>query len=203
MQEGYDLFEKGKQIEGCDKWLEAWETIKRNTPENVTTLEKIDSILSGMLQSVHNWCQNLEMELHNAGIDDKKYFHKLIEFCQDFCKIFCNEDSEVIILNMKRAEADAYFELGEMRKGDEKFEGILKEHPEYIWGYIGWGDQYCMGREDRHNNYKKAEMLYIKALEKMVELGSTEDLDTVYERLHDLYTKTGKTDKICPIISKR
>ena len=201
MQNGYDLIEKGRTIEACDKWLEAWMIIRRNIPENVTILEEIDNILSNMLQCVYNWCQDLEMELHNAGTKDKKYFHKRIEFCRDFYKIFRDEKDELLIPGMKKAEGDAYFTLGEIEKGDERFREIVKEHPNYIWSYISWGDHYCIMGVDKYNDYKKAERYYIQALEKIVELGIEEELDTVYERLKDLYNKTGESNKMMKIIN--
>jgi len=195
MQEGYRLIAKGKERKGCDKWIDVWEIIKENKPEDVTTLKAIDDILPNMIQSVDNWCPDLEMELHNAGIEDKRYFHKRIEYCREFCEIFCDENKEEQIPNFKRAEAEAYFCLGEIEKCDELFKQIIEDYPLYVWGLIGWGDQFF---DIRRKDYDMAEDLYLKALRKTMEsrLKSKSEVDfelsAVYERLDDLYMEMDK-----------
>lgn len=36
---------------------------------------------------------------------------------------------EHLLRNMKRAEAESYFDLGDIEKGDERFKEIINEYP--------------------------------------------------------------------------
>ncbi|MCB2321518.1 hypothetical protein LGL55_11810 [Clostridium tagluense] len=37
-------------------------------------------------QSVFNWASDFDMELHNAGRDDKSYLERRIKFCSEYVK---------------------------------------------------------------------------------------------------------------------
>ncbi|MBU3130630.1 hypothetical protein [Clostridium tagluense] len=81
------------------------------------------------------------MELQNAGIDDKSYLVRRIEFCREYVKR--SEDKQQLnIENMKRAIAESYINLGKQKEGDVLFESYLMEDPKWGWGWIGWSDCY-------------------------------------------------------------
>ncbi len=145
MQEGYDLVQaegKDKTVEGCKLWLQVWDHLKHRITKDMKSIEDAEKVFSGM-QSLYNWCQDLEQELHNAGIHERSFYQKRIEYCREFYSFFPNSD-ELLTINMKRAEAESYFSLGKVEEGDQAFEALIEEFPDNVWGYIGWGDMYYL-----------------------------------------------------------
>ena len=140
MQTGYDLIQERRKAEGCDLWLQVWHELKKRFRPSMTDIEEAEEVFSGM-QCLFNWCQDLELELHNAGIEDSFYLRKRIELCNEFCTLF-PDTSQLTILNMKRAEAESYFLLGESEQGEQLFKSLIDQFPDSIWGYVGWGDMY-------------------------------------------------------------
>ncbi|KXB01900.1 hypothetical protein AKJ44_01920 [candidate division MSBL1 archaeon SCGC-AAA261F17] len=195
MQKGYDLMAENNTREGCEKWLETWGLIREVTPPEVTTLGEIDGILR-MTQSVFNWCQDFEMELRNAGRRDKKYYRELIDYVNEFFSTFPDHENELIDLNMRRAEADSYFELGEFARGEEKYEELTERHPNNVYGYLSWGDQYCWDRAKPEPDYERAENLYLSGLENALKGDREGDVEAALNRLEDLYEKTSDPEKI-------
>jgi len=130
-------------------------------------------------ENLSNWCQDLEMELGNAGIEEPVFYEKRIKYCQEFCSLF-PETSKLILMNMKRAEAESYFAFGLVEKGEKAFRALVEEFPDSAWAYIGWGDMYWLFRESKapHDFEKK---IYRLALERNVT-----DRDDVLERFRDL-----------------
>jgi hypothetical protein len=43
--------------------------------EEIFCIEDAEKVFSGM-QSLYNWCQDFELELHNAGIYDQSFYQK-------------------------------------------------------------------------------------------------------------------------------
>jgi tetratricopeptide (TPR) repeat protein len=182
MQNGYSLLEEGDCVKACSIWLEVWDHLKKRFSPDMRSVDDAEAVLEGM-QSLYNWCQDLEGELYNAGLDDPVFFEKQIQYCREFCTLFPKTDW-LTIHNMKRAEAEAYFSLGMQEKGDAAFQSLVEEFPDYAWGYIGWGDMYCGGPVCRKIpvDYNRAESLYRQALN----IASKEDRSDVLERLDRL-----------------
>lgn len=151
------------------------------------SIEDAERVFSGS-QCLFNWCQDLEMELVNAGFREVTFFQKRIEYCREFYSLF-PETSDLTIKNMRRAEAESYFALGEIEKGEEAFEKILQDYPDWAWGYVGWGDMYCQMRinKDVPLDYEKAEKIYRMALDKEVD-----EEDVILDRLEDLKEEKNK-----------
>jgi len=186
MQEGYDALENNKIDECMEKWLRAWKTIVTIVPTYIDSVEEADEFMPEPLtQSIYNWCQDFKMELFNAGLKDKSYFKKRIEYCNEFSRLFPETD-DLIIQNMLRAEAESYAKLGEMETADRLFENLVNKYPDSIWGYVGWGDMHMSTKfiEKGFPNYKMAEEIFLSALEKC------DDEDAVISgRLDDLEKK--------------
>ncbi len=184
MQRGYDLKDERRLKECCNLWLEVWGHLKKRFTSDMSSIEDTESVFSGT-QSLYNWCPDLEMELWNAGLEDTSFFKKRLEFCREFYRMFPDTDS-LVIENMKRGEADSYFFLSEIEKGDEAFEKLIEEFPESAWGYIGWGDMYCLFKRDDRvpRDYDKAERIYRMGLD-----NATSDRDAILDRLQDLEEK--------------
>jgi len=183
MQEGYDLIGsegKDKTIEGCKLWLEIWDHLKGRFTDDMKSVEDTRKIFSG-LQSLYNWCQDLETELFNAAVDDPSFYQKRIEYCKEFCSLFPNSD-ELLMVNMKRAEAESYFSLGKVEEGEQAFKALVEQFPDNVWGYIGWGDMYSIfSAPGLDKNPAKAKKIYQMAL-----AANSEEREFVIERIQSL-----------------
>ena len=171
----------------CMFWDEAWEKIKNEIPVAVTSVLDLEEHVGGN-ESIYNWCQDFEMKLGNAGLKNPVCFERRIEFCKEFCSLLPDSD-ELIIENMRRAEAESYFALGRMQEGENAFESLVNDFPNSIWAYIGWGDMYCLHRSNDNIpvDYEKAEKLYREALKI-----NSEETKYALERLEDLEEKKKK-----------
>ena len=130
------------------------------------------------------WCQDFEQELHNAGNYDRSFYQKRIEYCKEFCSFFPNSD-ELLVINMKRAEAESYFSLGKVEEGNQAFKALIKEFPDNVWGYIGWADMYYLfNRAGIDKNLTKAKEIYQMALNI-----NSEEKKYVIDRLESLNKK--------------
>jgi tetratricopeptide (TPR) repeat protein len=169
MQEGYALLREEKTAEACTLWLEVWEHLKKRFTADIHSIEDAEKVFSGM-QSLSNWCQDLEMELGNAGLDDISFYEKRIQYCQEFYRLL-PETSRLIIHNMKSAEAESFFALGIQERGDTLFRSLIEEFPNSAWAYIFWGDMYWLFRGNREIplDYDKAERIYRMALDRDVD----------------------------------
>ncbi|MCU0574481.1 MAG: SEC-C domain-containing protein [Syntrophobacteraceae bacterium] len=147
MQQGYRLLEdnegdrRGNRFEACRIWLEVWEHLKTRFQPEMRSGKAAERGFRG-LQSLFNWCQDLERELYNAGLEDPVFFEKAIAYCREFCSYFPDSD-ELLLHNMKRTEAEAHFALGREGEGDRLFQALIDQFPNNAWGYIGWGDMYA------------------------------------------------------------
>ncbi|AMO58249.1 tetratricopeptide repeat protein [Endozoicomonas montiporae] len=165
-------------LETCDFWLEAWENIK-TLYQDVNSIDSIKPF-AGILLS--QWCEQLEMTLHNAWREDVTYLEKRIQYCREFCEAFPESD-EGIIHNMLRAEAESLFFSGQHEQGEAKFKQLVEKFPDDAWSYIGWGDIYNGTYTDLPENLEKAEELYKIPVERGLKYASDAE-----DRLDDLLT---------------
>lgn len=181
MQAGYELLEAHQEAKACRLWLQVWEHLKARFRPELKDIDEAEQVFSG-LQSLSNWCYDLEMELGNAGRDDRSFYAKRIQFCQEFYTLFPATDANTL-LNMKRAEAESLFALGQVEEGEKAFAALIEEFPDSAWGYIGWGDMYGSYRLDERVplDFDKAEHVYRLGLAR-----ATEDREFIVERLADL-----------------
>ncbi len=130
---------------------------------------------------ISDWCQDLEMELGNAGLDDPSFYEKRIRYCEEFCDLFPESD-DLILVNMRVAFAESLFFLGRPDEGEKAFQGAVEDFPKSAWPYIGWGDMYWNPFDKRSSkDLKKAEEIYRMGLDKVTEY--KEDLLDRLERL--------------------
>jgi tetratricopeptide (TPR) repeat protein len=126
------------------------------------------------------------MELTNAGRKNPLYLQHRIDFCREYVAI--SEDKcKHSILEMKRAIAESYFELGCIEEGEALFREYLEESPDYGWGWIGWSDQYWVMAKENNKNSDRA----IHILKQALEVEDLKDRYDVLDRLADIYDGTG------------
>lgn len=104
---GYDYLMERNAVNACDAWLDAWEAIKKAIIEaqvkNITELQA----KYNWTQFLSNYVQDLEAELHNAGLSNIEYFQKRIAYCEEMLEL-CGEDQGLLVENTRRAIADRY-----------------------------------------------------------------------------------------------
>ncbi|VTR67009.1 SEC-C motif domain protein (fragment) [Desulfosarcina cetonica] len=168
MEKGWSLVQENQTTKACDVWLELWDSLKKRFKPEFRDVKEAETIFSGC-ELIYNWCQDLEVELGNAGIDDSTYYRERIAYCDEFCSIF-PASGELLMHNMKRAIAESYFALGNVEEGNKCFKQLIEQYPNNIWGYIGWGDMYLWPMEkDIKPDYNKAEQIYKMAVGKGIE----------------------------------
>lgn len=184
MQAGYDLSAEEKTVEACKIWLEVWDKIKEKIGTDFKSVEQADEVFHGM-QSLFNWCQDLETELDSGGSEDVSFYEKRVQYCREFYTLLPETD-DLIIHNMKRAEAESYFALGMQEKGEELFKDMIEESPDNVWSYIGWGDMYGIFRMNSSIpiDYDKAERIYRMALAR--DIDNEHDKRDVLDRLESI-----------------
>lgn len=189
IEEGNGFLAQGKAKEACLTWEKAWEEVKKVLTPEIRSVSQLDRFI-GSDGGVFNWCQDYEMELGNVGVKDPSFFKKRITYCREFVELLPESDS-LIIENMRRAEAESYFALGEKDEGEKAFKALIKDFPNSAWVYIGWGDMYWLYQisDKIPCDYEKAEKIYREALDKNVD-----DKEAVLERLKDLEEEKKKAN---------
>lgn len=175
---GYEYLAENDSISACDTWSKVWEAIKVRIKPAFKNLDDLDMHYQ-ISFSIRDFCQDLEAELHNAGLDDPAYFIKRINYVRAFCDYFPKED-ELIIHNMKRAIAESYARLGQFKEAELEFEKLVQEFPNNPWVYIGWGDIFFF---ELKSDFRKAQELYEKGL---AIAKDKFDIEAIKERLEDL-----------------
>lgn len=182
MQEGYRLLEEQRTIEACDAWRQVWEWLKEKVTPKRKTIEALDADFRGT-QPVFDWCQDFEMELGNAGVDDPAYYRRRIRYCQAFLETF-EEIHPSIRGHFLVAEAESYWRLGEVETAEAKFEALIAAQPDWAWGYIDWSDEYWLF-DDSPKDYTRGEAILQRALARP----NLEEREEVLERLEELRTE--------------
>jgi len=186
---GYDYLMKRQSKECCDEWLSAWLGIKTIFQESgAKDIFELDNIYP-WTDFISNYVQDLEAELHNAGLVDAKYHQKRIEYSQELLG-YCGDDG-LITENTRRAVAETYAELGDYNECDKLFNGWLETDPDWGWGYIGWSDCYYLFKRSL-KNHEKAEQILMKGLSQP----HLRDRADVVERTVALYEHMEDPEKV-------
>jgi len=188
-EEGYALHLENDSVGGCKKWLEAWDIIKALFEEGIAKdIFDLNSKYKWR-QYPSNFVQDLEMELHNAGVEDKAYHQKRIDFCQELLR-WCGTDDELLIINTRRAKAEAHYEIGDESGGEQLFKEWVEEDPDCGWAYCGWSD--CWRFSGSGTGNEKAEKILLAGYER----SSLRDREYVVERLITIYEEMGKPERV-------
>lgn len=138
IEEGYNILRENNPKEACSIWLDVWKDFRnRIEKEGHNNLKELNRVFESDL-FLSNWVTELEMNLHDLGLENKDYFKEQIKFCREFLNLL-PESKDYFIQSITKGEAAAYINLGETEKGDMKFEKLLKKYPNWTWVYIYWG----------------------------------------------------------------
>lgn len=195
---GYDQFstrgrQPGQTIAACDHWLEAWELVKQMTTPEIHTVEAFDEAHPGLQYPLLDWSNDLEVELHNAGLKDPRYFEHRIRFAHEYLAHFPDVDDDTYV-NLRRAEGEALWLLDRPAEAETVYQALIEKLPDQAWGYIGWSDEYTWGH-GHPLDYERAEALLQQALDRP----QLDDRKSVLERLIDLYTAWDRLKEVPPL----
>lgn len=189
MQEGYELNESGHVEAACRIWLEAWDdTLHIFDKAGFETIDEFDERFRGT-QCLFDWMQDLEMELWNAGLRDRRFLARRVEVCEERLRRFEAKD-DPSPENCRRALAESWFDLGETGKADDLYREWLNADPQWGWGWIAWSDCYWHTRT-QFADLRRAEELLHKGLS----IVGVRDSEDIAERLADLYEDQGRGDE--------
>ncbi|PTV99842.1 SEC-C motif-containing protein [Halanaerobium saccharolyticum] len=177
---GYELFRENNFKEGCDVLLEVWESFKNRIKNNkFNKLKDLDKNFNSDFY-LTELVNELLMKLDILSYKDKNYAKKEIKFCQEFLELLPKSLDEHLKV-IRRSEASAYINLGQIEKGDELFKKLIEDYPDWIWSYIYWGDQYDFV-DNSLSNKEKAKKIYKEALEK--DINDPVDREVIKERIN-------------------
>lgn len=188
---GYQYFSNNETAKACDVLLDAWEDIKAIMAEDqVRDLTELEEKYqwTGYL---FNYVQDLEEQLHNAGVENEQYFPKRIRYCEELLQVCGNKD-ELLIENTRRAIAESHYALGNEQECDHLYSKWLTSDPTWGWGYIGWSDCYHYGTKKIAANYVKAEEILSRALEEK----DVKDRADVVGRAIETYDVLGNEQRV-------
>ena len=182
------------QSESYEDWLQAWELIRDNMPDSITTFHGLDPLFGpyAHVLSVNNLLNDLEMALHNEGIEDARLTAKRAEVSRWVYTHFPEEDP-LTLGNFRGSEAESLWDIGQREQAEALFQELTETYPNFAWGYIWWGDCYWMSDWSYENapDYDRAESLYRRALANP----DLEDRGDVQDRLDDLDDEKAHPEK--------
>ena len=142
---GYRNYSNNKSEAACIPWLEAWEEIKIILQETGMTMLELQKAYP-WLEHLLNYVQDLEMELHNAGIDNTDYFKKRIRYCEEVL-----EQKELpadIYEGARSAIGESYFELDDIETAEQFYRNWLTSDPQWGYGYLSWSHGYAWAKQN-------------------------------------------------------
>ena len=194
MGKGYTCMESHDSKEACDIWLAAWnEVLQLLASEGIAGIYELEKKYEWE-QYLLNWVQDLDTELSNAGLDDLEYFRKRIQYCEELLQAYPEEKADTLLIgNTKQSIAESYYELGDTDRCDSLFEKLIKNDPEWGWGWIGWSA--CYWRDRNCRNIEKGQSI----LERGLAVGEARDRDDLLDYASELYTETNQTEKAAEV----
>jgi hypothetical protein len=187
MQAGYAALKGRDCVRACTLWVETWHAVLDIMGRGgIESLDAFDDHFGGV-QSVFNWVQDLEMELHNAGLEDPRFFHERIALCETMIRRF--PTGELSIKNFTSALAASHFELGDCETGDRLFRRWVDEEPQN-GPWVAWSDCYWVFAAEGNKDAARAERI----LEEGLATPGVEDRTFMLDRLVRVYEETGRPE---------
>jgi uncharacterized protein YchJ len=188
IQRGYEYLSEDNCTDACDVWLEAWEGIKglfaSGFAGDIADLDKKHK----WTEFIFNYAQDLEAELHNAGLEDAAYHGKRIEYCRELLQ-YCDNSEHLMISNTRRAIAEACFESGDEAGGDRLFAQLIDDDPDCGFSYVARASCHQFKASGRDNG--KAEEILLSAYSR----SGLRDKDAVVDNLIALYQDMHNPEK--------
>src|SRR5499433_353367 len=123
--------------EAYEDWLHAWELLRDNTPDHITTFAALEKLFHLDVQGcfVTNMLYDLDMALHNEGLEDARLTAKRAEVARWVYTHF-TEESALNLGNFRGYEAEALWEMGQTEQAEALFQALTETFPTFAWSYI-------------------------------------------------------------------
>lgn len=194
--DGRDLFKKGKNAEGCERWLTAWEFILAVTPTECTSVADADESLPVFL-SLEQFVRRLTAHLDTLAETDQSYHERRIDLCREVCERFPETDDE-LLLDLRHALVDSLAAQGRDDARRSELDSLVEEYPDDPWAYFKIAENYRQTPADEVTvgQLQHAVELYQQALERNIEQQPVveERLAEVETRLADIEGEESATD---------
>lgn len=186
VRQAYQHLGNNRTQETCDIFLDIWEDLKNLMQQG--SLRDLDELQAAYpwTDIISNWVQDIEQELHNAGLENPVYFSKRIRYCEELLTK-ANATDQLMIENTRRAIADSYFALNNAGECDRLYQAWLHDDPTWGWGYIGWSEGYHFGSNNSESDYAKAARIISQALA----VADLQDRVDVIDRAIDIFIEIG------------
>ena len=148
-------------------WLQAWILVRDKVSEDITTFSQFDSMLGidKYGYSLNDMLYELEMALHNEGLEDLYFMEQRAELAHWIYTYFTDE-TELNLANYRAFEAESVCELDDIDRAELLIKELIQLYPKSSIGYVIWADFYWSSDWSYQygENYEKAESIYHRAL---------------------------------------
>ncbi|ABZ83765.1 hypothetical protein HM1_0790 [Heliomicrobium modesticaldum Ice1] len=178
---GYRFVDQQNAFEGCRAWWWAWTKLRPLIVEKgIDDIDAVDKVVKSP-DYMSNWCQDFDDHLINEA--QKRWIFAImrIAYAQDFVRLLPKSDL-LIIQNMRLAVAESYAILGQFDKSETEFRQLIKDYPQWTWGYVGWGDLYSYNKpDDREVDVQRAREIFAAGLD-----AGVDEPEYLEQRIRDL-----------------
>jgi hypothetical protein len=161
IDEGHRLLEQHQVTAACDRWLQAWELVKRLTRPDVRTALAFGATDDlGVL--VSNWASEFDLTLMGAGQRDPVYHEHRLRYSREFLALFPDTEEEEVV-HFVRAQGEALWHLGKKAEAEELFAALVARFPDRGMAYLGWSQLYWL-ESGATKDFARAEAILQRAL---------------------------------------
>jgi len=178
IEKGDDFIEQENYVEACRIWYDAWEQLKDRLPPDILSVKDIENLLRSDID-LEVWFDDISEEMGNAGLQDKTWYEKRIEFFREFYNRLPKSDPE-LILDMKVDEAKTYFLIGQADQGDRMFQTLTEEYPNDPDLWLAWADAWVQD-DSPVKDFDRAMAICNQALERFPDYANN-----IFEHQEDL-----------------
>jgi len=184
MENGYALLDEDC-FQACRIWMRVWKTFTDIYDVAGLSIKQIDARFKGS-QSFFNWCQDFEMALINASIDEKEFAEIGVSFLDEFVTCFADEDTD-FVNQFKSSLGELYCRAGNQDTGEKVLADLIRKHPDRGVGYIGMETAVSIRKMDDESSALK-ERLNILEMAKNAPVmdGESYDLDRRIRHLKEM-----------------
>lgn len=137
MQEGYDALDAGDGARACRIWLGFGDELLRRLPEDLAIFEDADALFPG-LNSLHNWCGDFYVELHNASLRDRALQRDALALFERLVERFAPSTEQE---RFRRELAEYALRCGDPERAESILRALIDEAPDDAAVYALLSDQ--------------------------------------------------------------
>lgn len=161
IDEGHRLLEQHQVTAASDRWLQAWELVKRMTRPEIRTPLAFGRAYDLDVR-VSNWGPELDLALKGAGQRDPVYHEHRLRYSREFLALF-PDTHEGEVIHLARAQGEALWHLGKKAEAEAVFAALVERFPDEGMAYLGWSQLYWL-EDESAKDFARAEAILQRAL---------------------------------------